>query len=180
MHSKIDYGLVHELECIFVLWKENVFFPFCVIEQLNYIRLYPIILYQNVSIKNIQIIYIFYLYVFIYISMGNFIGLPFRNFMKVPHILKPYKYFSILKSDFLFQYLCILNIKSNTMGYLFVPMYIGIQLIGTTDIICNYFLCLLHLKNVLVPYKRIFYWKCMILNLWFWPDHSIYNHVPKF
>ena len=59
--------------------------------------------------------------------MGNFIGRAFRNFIKVPHILKPYKYFSIVKSDFLFS-IFMTNIKSNTMGYLFVPTYIGIQL----------------------------------------------------
>ena len=33
--------------------------------------------------------------------MGNFIGRAFRNFIKVPHILKPYKYFSIVKTTIL-------------------------------------------------------------------------------
>ena len=56
-----------------------------------------------------------------HISMGNFTGLAFRNFIKIPHVLKPYKYLSIVKSDFLFSIFMTNKIK---YCWLFICSYI--------------------------------------------------------
>lgn len=166
MHFKdIDYGLVHELECIFIYEIEMYFFLY-VTEYSNYIRLYPIILYQNVSIKiyRLYIYSIIFYFIYIYIHIhGEFYRAAILEIFYKINILKVYinifyKYWKALFSIFM------TNIKSNTMGYLFVPTYIGIQLGCSLDIICNYFLWPPPPKECVSPYKRIF-----IGNAWFKP-----------